>query len=101
MAFFRKKIVSKTALKGKDGKKAGTKLDFEDGSTRTLLNPHGKGQKYATELKSRTKITNDGVIKKNKAGKDIRLSDAGAAYRSGYLQAQKDSAKIYKSKNMQ
>lgn len=99
MAFSKKKIVNQTSVKGKDGKKAGTILSFEDGSSKTLLNPHGKGRKYAVELKSRTKMTNDGVIKKNKVGKEIRLSDTGAAYRSGYLQAQKDAAKIYKSKN--
>lgn len=68
------------------------------GKNVTLLNPAEKGRKYAAELKAGIHATNDGKVKKNKAGKRIRLSDTQKAYRSGYLTARKDNAKCYKAK---
>ena len=59
-----------------------------------VLHPGGKGRKYATELKNNTRITNEGVVKKDKP-----LTKEGKAWRSGYLQARKDSAKAWKAKN--
>lgn len=74
------------------------------GKTVTLLNPSEKGRKYAVELKSGKRLTNNGEIKKDKDGKPRKLGKTGKdaqarAYRSGYLQARKDSAKAWKSKH--
>lgn len=63
----------------------------------TLLNPAEKGRKYAAELKAGIHATNNHVVKKNKQGKPIRLTDIQRAYRSGYLTARSDNAKAYKS----
>lgn len=63
----------------------------------TLLNPAEKGIKYAIELKEELHATNDHVIKRNKKGRAIRLSDTQKAWRAGYLTARKDNAKAYKS----
>lgn len=62
----------------------------------TLLNPSEKGHKFAIELKYNVALTNDGVEKRTKKGKVKSLSDTQKAYRSGYLAAQKDSAKAFK-----
>lgn len=64
--------------------KAGHKCTTKNGNTFTLLNPHEKGCKSAVELHSRKNIY---------TGED--LSDTQLAYRSGYLAAQKDSARCY------
>ena len=50
-----------------------------------LLNPAEKGQRYARQLKKG--VDHNGVV----------LSDTQASFRSGYLQARKDSAKCYNS----
>lgn len=94
----RKKVVSSKTVRGRDGKKAGSVLSFDDGSKRTVLNPHGKGRKYAAELRSKSRMTNDGEVKRDKSGKPMTLSKAQRSFRSGYLQAQKDNAKAYKTK---
>lgn len=62
----------------------------------TLLNPSEKGKKFAFELKSGTPQTNNGLLKTDKNGKIRSLTKEQRAYRSGYLDAQKDSAKAYK-----
>lgn len=64
-----------------------------------LLNPSEKGTKMFDELQNDVHITNDGMIKTDKNGKPRRLSDTQKAYRSGYLQAQKDSRRAFKSKH--
>ena len=71
------------------------------GKTVTLLNPSEKGRKYAIELKTGVRMTNNGEQKKGKDGKPLKLGKAGKdaqarAYRSGYLQARRDSANAYK-----
>lgn len=63
----------------------------------TLLNPSEKGAKYAKELKQGLKRTNSGSFKL-KDGKGIKLTEVERAYRGGYLDAQKDSAKAYKAR---
>lgn len=63
-----------------------------------LLNPSEKGRKYADELRNGAKQTNSGMIKFGENGKPIYLTDEEKAYRGGYLDAQKDSAKAYKAK---
>ncbi len=92
-------VASKSTLRGKDGKrKLGTKIRFKDGEETVLLNPSGKGAKYARELKERTKFTNSGDAKVNKkTGEAVRLTDLEASYRGGYLRAMKDSANAYKA----
>lgn len=68
-----------------------------NGKVITLLNPSEKSRKFASELKGNIRYTNDGKLKSGKNG-ELGLSDTQRAYRSGYLQARKDSAKAYKSK---
>ena len=91
-------VLATKTMVGKDGKKNGVYAQCSDGETRTFLNPHGKGAKYAAELKNGVRITNLGERKKDKSGNSMRLTDTQAAFRSGYLSAQKDSANAYKAK---
>ncbi len=63
-----------------------------------LLNPSEKARKFADELGNGVKQTNRGMIKFDKGGKPVKLSDTEKSYRSGYLQARKDSAKAFNSK---
>ena len=65
------------------------------GRTRTLLNPSEKGAKFAAELRTGIRKTNDGRNKADKNG-DVGLTKEQRAYRSGYLDAQKDSARAWK-----
>ena len=71
----------------------------------TLLTPSEKGGKYAYELKTGNLVTNAGQPKLDKDGKQAKLGKKTTkdlqkrAYRSGYLDAQKDNAKAFKSKN--
>ncbi len=98
-------IIHKETVTGKSktkaGKllKAGTRITNEDGETKVLLNPAGKGAKYAKELKDNKHYTNEGEIKTYKNGKEKRLSDTQRAYRSGYLKARSDSSKAFNSKS--
>ena len=69
-----------------------------NGKRITLLNPSEKGAKYAKELKKGYKIRNDGSYALGKDKKGIRLSKEGRAYRAGFLDAQKASAKAYKAR---
>ena len=62
-----------------------------------LLNPSEKARKFADELGNGVKQTNKGSLKYDKNGNYARLSDTEKAYRSGYLDARKDSAKAYKA----
>lgn len=65
-----------------------------------LLNPFEKGQKMFCELREDVHFTNDMQhYKTNKDGKPRRLSDTQKAYRSGYLQAQKDSRHAFRAKH--
>ena len=70
----------------------------KNGKTITLLNPAEKGAKYAKELRTGKKYTNDGAVKKDENGKVIKLGKKERAYRGGYLDGRKDNAKAYKSK---
>lgn len=74
------------------------KILRNDGKLITLLNPSEKAEKFADELKMNTHYTNDSKIKADKFG-NASLTKAQRAYRSGYLDARKDSAKAYKAKN--
>ena len=90
-----------TKLKTKSGKflKLGTRITNEDGETKVLLNPAGKGAKFAKELRDNKHYTSEDETKKDKKGKIKRLSDTQRAYRSGYLKARSDSAKAFNSKS--
>ncbi len=65
----------------------------------TLLNPAEKGRKAAQELKLGYHLTNDGVVKGDKNGNPIPLTDTEKAWRRGVLTARKDSADCYNAKN--
>ena len=74
------------------------KVRTKNGNTITLLNPAEKGEKYAKELRTGKKYTNDGEVKKDENGKVIKLGKKERAYRGGYLDGRQDNAKAYKSK---
>ncbi len=85
---------------GKNKKNIGVRVtDKKTGEQKVLLNPSGKGAKYAKELKDGVHYTNDGQVKTDRNGKPRRLTDTQKRWRSGYLEAQKDSAKAFKSRN--
>ena len=71
-------------------------ITTKKGKTITLLNPSEKGKKFASELRDNTRYTNDNKKKADKDGVLLSLSDTQRAYRSGYLDARKDSANCYK-----
>ena len=71
-------------------------ITTKKGKTITLLNPSEKGKKFAAELRNNTRYTNDKKKKADKDGVLLSLSDTQRAYRSGYLDARKDSANCYK-----
>lgn len=71
------------------------KIMTRKGNELIFLNPAEKARKYADELGNRAHQTNDGYIKFDPFGKRIPLSDVQASFRSGYLAARKDSAKLY------
>lgn len=72
----------------------GKKVKNKKGKTVTLLNPAQKGKKFSKELKEGYAISNSGKYRRDEDG-PIPLSDTQLAYRSGYLDARKDSAKCY------
>ena len=73
----------------------GTKVKTKKGKTITLLNPSEKARKYASELRTGMRYTNEGNYKPDKNG-EIGLTPESRAYRAGYLDARKDDAKAYK-----
>ncbi len=83
-----------------DGKKrqVGVTVTFKDGDKVTLLNPSGKAEKYAEELKLGKRLTNEREVKKDKDGKEIPLTEEGRRFRMGYIRAQADNSKAFKSK---
>lgn len=73
----------------------GVKFKNKKGNTVVLLNPSEKAGKFAAELRTGMRFTNSGQYKPDKNG-DIGLTREGRAYRSGYLDARKDGAKVYR-----
>ena len=66
---------------------AGVKCVTKKGKRFTLLNPAEKGSKFAVELRTgRNVYTGE------------HLTDTQKAYRSGFLKAQKDSARCFNAK---
>lgn len=76
----------------------GKKVRTRKGKEVTLLNPAQKGAKFAHELKFGCKVTNDGNAKVGKDNDIVTLDKTERAYRSGYLDARKDSANCYNYK---
>ena len=64
---------------------------------RELKKLEDEADKFAAELRTGMHYTNDGKYKPDKDG-EIGLTNEQRAYRSGYLDARKDSAKIHKYK---
>lgn len=75
-----------------------TKITTKNGKVITLLNPSEMGAKYADELRFNTRLTNDGYPKLTDKNEQLPLTPEQRAYRSGWLDAQKASAKAYKSR---
>ncbi len=97
-------VVSKETKYGTNSKtgkriKHGTKITYADGTKQTLLNPAGKVAKAYKELRDGKRYLNNGHVKIDRqTNQEMPLSDTQKAWRSGYLQAQKDSSNAYKSK---
>ena len=64
------------------------------GNYKTLLNPAEEASKFAGELRTGIRKTNDGKYKEDKNG-DVGLNKTQRSYRAGYLDARKDSAKAF------
>lgn len=62
-----------------------------------FLNPARKGKKFAFELKTGKRYTNDAKPKRDSKGNHLTLTKEQAAYRGGYLDARKDNARAYKA----
>lgn len=75
-------------------------IETKNGKSVVLLNPSEKSMKYATELKTGVRMTNDGQIKSDANG-EVGLSKNQRAFRAGYLTARSDNAKVYKYKKKQ
>lgn len=76
--------------------KEGTDItDKKTGKTVRLLNPDEKSRKYATELKFGYAKTNRNETKRTANGKAIKLTNTQLAYRAGYIDRGKDSAKCF------
>lgn len=76
------------------------KTTSRSGKSVTLLNPAEKGEKYANELRTGVKQTNEGVLKTDRDGCPISLTEKDKQFRVGYLNARKDSANAWKSKEV-
>lgn len=64
----------------------------------TLLNPSEKARKFADELKSGKRFTNNGEMKVDSKGNPLTLSVTQRAYRSGYLKSRTDGSKVFNAK---
>lgn len=82
--------------RGRGGKKIGVEVvNKNTGESRVLLNPHGKYSKYSAELNKNIRYTNDFSVKRNKAGKPMKLTKAQRSYRAGYRSAVIDQTKAF------
>lgn len=93
-----KRTLTRTDKASGKKRKAGVEVTFKDGQKVVLLNPSGKGTKYANELKEGIHYTNSGVPKLDKKGNTIPLTNEQRAYRSAYITALSDGAKAYNAK---
>ena len=74
-------------------------ITTKKGKKMKMLNPSEKGNKFAKELSLGYHHTNDMQFKTDKNGEVKPLTREERAYRSGYLDARKDSANCWKAKN--
>ena len=65
----------------------------------TLFNPNEKAVKFAREMRTGLKFTNDGEYKRTKTGAIMNLNKAERAYRAGYLQHARESQIIWCKQN--
>lgn len=72
----------------------GKRVRRKNGKDVILLNPSEKAGKFAAELSTGIRYTNEGDYKVDENG-EVGLSDTQRAYRSGYLDARQDSADAY------
>ena len=80
--------------------KVGVQIEnTKTGKRRILLNSHGKGAKYAAELKNGCQFSNAGQMKTDREGEVYTLTKDQKAYRRGYLAANRDHADAYNAKN--
>lgn len=75
-----------------------TVVNPRTGNVVTLLNPDEKSRKYAVEVKHGYAKTNRNETKRTKDGKGVKLTKEQRAYRAGYLDRGKDSARCFNSK---
>lgn len=79
------------------------KYETKQGGEFIALYPCDKAGKYAEELKNGVRLTNAGKSKLGEDDKPIKLGKKttkdlqARAYRAGYLDAQKDSAAMFKA----
>ncbi|MFQ6749344.1 MAG: hypothetical protein ACLRFR_00690 [Clostridia bacterium] len=71
----------------------------KNGKKVTLVNPNEKAAKFAREMKTGLKFTNDGEYKRTKTGAIMNLNKAERAYRAGYLQHARESQIIWCKQN--
>ena len=64
-----------------------------------LLNPSEKGRKFSSEMRTGCALTNDFRRKKDKNGRNIKLTKVQRAYRAGYLDHEKDSNRAFVAKH--
>lgn len=70
--------------------------DRRTGKDKRILTNAQKGYKYANELRTGYRETNDGDMKFDRnTGMAIELTDTQKAYRSGYLEARRDIGKAF------
>ena len=86
-------------ITAKDGNIGVQVENTKTGKRKILLNSHGKGSKYAAELKNGYQFSNAGQIKTDRQGEVKRLTKDQKAYRRGYLAANRDHADAYNAKN--
>ena len=65
---------------------------------KVFFNPAKRANKYANELKYGWEMTNDLAPKLDSNNAMIDLTATQKAFRSGYLQARKDNAEVFKAK---
>lgn len=67
----------------------------KEGKDWALLNPSEKAKKYARELKEKKKYTNTFILNTDEKGKPLSFKHVERYYRTGYLNARKDSANCF------
>lgn len=84
------------------GKKTGTVLvNVETGERKVLLTPHGRYKKAVIELKTGKRFTNDGSVKKDRNGNDMKLTPCQRAYRAGQRSMVIEQTKAHNAVNGQ